>query len=225
MSCLFLPARASPGPPAFCPPPAQVRIECKGETDDQFERGASLERWGLVRALAAAGPVPAQDLSHTSATHMRYRGVLVAGPRDFVTASGWRVAADGTLLVVAWSAPHAAMPEAKGTVRAHLEIGGWVVRPRRAAGAATAGAGATALDLDADGCDCTYLMRADFKGNIPTMVTRTVAAQQSGIVAKLRTALDKRYKGDAGAAALAAARANPLVNLDEEAAAAAAASS
>ena len=43
-------------------------------------------------------------------------------------------------------------------------------------------AGSTALhviDLDADGCDCTYLMRADFKGNIPTMVTRTVAAQQS----------------------------------------------
>jgi hypothetical protein len=133
---------------------------------------------------------------------MRYRGVLVAGPRDFVTSSGWKVCEDGTLLVVAWSAPHASMPEVKGTVRAHLEIGGWVVRPRGGAAG------------DADGCDCVYLMRADFKGSIPSMVTRQVAAQQGGIVGKLRVALDKRYKN--AAAALAADKAKPLVNLDEE---------
>jgi hypothetical protein len=139
---------------------------------------------------------------------MRYRGVLVAGPRDFVTSSGWKVCEDGTLLVVAWSAPHASMPEVKGTVRAHLEIGGWVVRPRRGADASA--------PVDADGCECTYLMRADFKGSIPTMVTRQVAAQQSAIVIKLRAALGKRYKGPAGEAALAADRAKPLVNLDEE---------
>ena len=44
-----------------------IRIECKGETDEQFESGRSLERWGIVRHREADGPVPAQDISHTSA--------------------------------------------------------------------------------------------------------------------------------------------------------------
>ena len=57
-------------------------------------------------------------------------------------------------------------------------------------------------------------MRADFKGSIPSMVTRQVAAQQGGIVGKLRVALDKRYKN--AAAALAADKAKPLINLDQE---------
>ena len=44
-----------------------IRIECKGETDEQFESGRSLERWGIIRQRAAEGPVPAQEISHTSA--------------------------------------------------------------------------------------------------------------------------------------------------------------
>jgi hypothetical protein len=109
---------------------------------------------------------------------MKYKGVMLVSPRDFCSATHWRVEEDGTLYVVALSVPsYDKCPEIKGVVRAHLEIGGWVVRPKPGAAALRAKYGAEIAAgtrppphadpaIDAEGCDCTYLMRSDFKGSI-----------------------------------------------------------
>ena len=187
-----------------------IRIECKNETDDMFEKGKPIERFGLTRKWPQRGPTPAQDASHAQATLMQYRGVMLVSPRDFVAASAWKVLEDGTLLVVAYSEPHAGMPEQKGVVRAQLHIGGWVVKPSGGVAGEAAG-----------GCDCTYLMLADLKGTVPDWLTKQVFSTQGAVVTKLKAALDKRFKGEAGAKALADDKALPLVNLEEEEAAAA----
>jgi hypothetical protein len=197
------------------PTPRHATPRGQGETDSQFERGHAAHKWD----------------DHTSVSYMKYKGVAIVASRDFANLTHWRVDQDGNVLIVATSIDHPTVPLLDGVVRAHLDIGGWFIRPRPGAEAlrrkygADIAAGRRPLphadpEVDAEGCDCTYFMRTDFKGSIPGFVQKQVAAQQAMIVAKLRTALQTRYGpgGNPGPAALAEMRKTALVNLPEAAA-------
>lgn len=195
-----------------------VAIERKGETDSQFETGHQIVIWS----------------GHSKLTYMRFKGIGFVSGRDFCNVTHWRVDEDGNLIILAFSEPSPDCPEVKGAVRALLEVGGWIIRPRPGVAALRARYGDDIAagrrppphadpEVDAEGCDCTFLMRSDFRGSIPAFVTRAVAAQQALLVAKVREVLDKLYAagGREGPAALAALRRQPLVNDDEAAAIAA----
>lgn len=187
-----------------------VDINKKGETDSQFAKGHVIVSWG----------------SHSTITYMRFKGMLVVSGRDFVNLTHWCVEPDGTLLVLAKSVTHPDGPEVSGFVRGQCHIGGWVIRPRPGLAAAAGGVSAPRphadLAIDADGCYCTYLMRSDFKGSIPSSVTAKVAAQQAMLVGKMREFLVGKYSGPgaspAAKAHVAVLRSKALVNVTETAA-------
>lgn len=137
---------------------------------------------------------------HSRLIHLRFSGILIVAPRDFSTLTFWRRNRDSSVFLLAASLPEpAAPPPAHGTVRGHIEIGGWLVRP-------VAG---TSAD-DADSCHVTAFMRSDLKGSIPSRIIAIVLAQQAGIVKLVENMLKKKY-GDATPAEIRA-RMGPLRN-------------
>jgi hypothetical protein len=162
-------------------------LEMRKEYDSQFEQGDVFEHLDL----------------HTYLFYMRFRGVFPSAGRDFVNMVHWTVEPDGTILIVSCSVADPRKPVVDGVVRAHLHLGGWIIKPLATVPAISASKGYSEAQLllpahadpvvDSRGCDVTYLMRSDFKGNIPTVVTRFVASQQALVVGVVRDMLVAGY--------------------------------
>eukprot|EP01138_Halocafeteria_seosinensis_P016490 gb/GECG01016821.1/.p1 GENE.gb/GECG01016821.1/~~gb/GECG01016821.1/.p1 ORF type:complete len:1017 (+),score=139.58 gb/GECG01016821.1/:1-3051(+) len=172
-----------------------VDLEKKPLTDSKFDDGRVIERLD----------------SRSTVTYMRYKAVMPTSARDFCNFTHWRVATPseeegGTLYIAAKSVKHPECPEDKDCVRADLKIGGWVIRPIKGKKIAEERAAArsrgedpgpwpTDVDIDSEGCECTYLVLIDLCGDIPGFVVGIVTQQQALLVAALREALEKEWKG------------------------------
>ena len=170
-------------------------LDKKHLTDERFDKGHVVERID----------------SRSTVTYMRYKAVTPTTARDFCNFTHWRVMSSseeegGTLYFVAKSVDHPKCPSLNECVRAHLEIGGWIIRPIRGKKIAEGreakrargedpGAWPTDVDLDTEGCECTYLVLSDLKGSIPGFVVKKVTSQQAMLVESLREALEKEWQG------------------------------
>jgi len=149
-----------------------LAIDAKREMDPLFDKGNHVRRFDV----------------HNNITYLRFQGQFGVAPRDFCSCTHWAIEEDGTLIIAAFSTEDDDCPPVNGIVRAQLHIGGWVIRPRPGISAAArskpgfaASAPPAHMDpaIDAQGCDVTYLMKSDFKGSVPSFVTRMVAQKQA----------------------------------------------
>ena len=159
-----------------------VDISNRGETDEQFERGHVVERFN----------------ANATVTYFRFKSPsMFIAQRDMVNATAWYVeppAEGGTLYIMGSSMEHPECPPDAKCVRAHCDLGGWIIRPRVAQRLlASKQPIPPGTNLDAEGCDCTYLVRTDLKGDLPTSIVAGVVAKQAMIVAALRKALVRKY--------------------------------
>ena len=109
--------------------------------------------------------------AHSNFIYLSFRGFPFVAGRDVSLFSHWRVDADGTVWIVTQSTEIPDLPVKDGIVRAHIHVGGWVLR-------ALADGGGD----DARGCRVTYLFKSDLKGSLPTSITKSVTAQQAALV-------------------------------------------
>lgn len=173
-----------------------VGIQNKSLTDKNFDRGHTVHSWD----------------EFSKVTYFLYKAVAFTDARDFCNVTHWRVdppEQGGSMYIVAYSVAHPECPELPGKVRAHCEIGGWVIRPRRARAMLAAGKTPSVDDdLDADGCDVTYLVRTDLKGWLPGSVVKSVTAAQAMCVQAMNEALDNKWGARGGPTAAAQALPN-----------------
>lgn len=119
---------------------------------------------------------------NTSIVYLNFKGFPFVSGRDFVLLSRATVDRDGTVWVATGSTVHAATPPRDGIVRAHIFIGGWVLRP--------VAPGADGIEKE---CDVTYAMRSDLCGTLPLSITATVTQGQASLTGFLRDYLIKKH--------------------------------
>jgi len=158
-------------------------IEQKGKTDEQFETGHVVQRYS----------------SNCAVSYFRYKSpAFLIAQRDLCNVTAWCVdppAEGGALFISASSIEHPDCPPVGGLVRADCAIGGWIVRPRKAMRMLKENTPIPKdMNIDEEGCDCTYLVRTDLKGNLHTSIVASAVAKQAMNVQALRTALLEDYK-------------------------------
>jgi len=69
----------------------------------------------------------------TAVVHLTYKGVWPVSSRDFVLATNWKIAKDGTIWMTTCSVKHKQVPGVKKVIRGDMMIGGYTLRPRKSA--------------------------------------------------------------------------------------------
>lgn len=162
------------------------KLETRKMTDTQFDWGENILDWNV----------------HTKLTHLIFHGFRpIVAQRDLLLLVYWKIEPDGTLIMVSTSYDDEKLcPLIDGVVRAHLHIGGWILRPRPGINALSETIKKnskvplyTHPDIEKEGCDVTYFMRTDLKGDIPSWLVSRITAQQAGIVGVVRDKLNEFY--------------------------------
>lgn len=193
------------------------KLENRKATDSQFDKGKNV----YIFDKEGCG-------DHTKLTHMTFFGFRpIVAQRDYLLLTHWQIEEDGTLILVSTSVEDPRCPPVQGIVRAHLHIGGWIVRPRpgivagnkpprssRASASTGSMPGFANPSIDSDGCDVTYFMSSDLKGSIPAAILNKIVAQQAGVVGVVRDTLLSWYAqgGRFGPRVLQQLRSKPLLN-------------
>jgi len=85
----------------------------------------------------------------TSIQYNRFKGQMFVQSRDFVFVSQRMSHSNGKIVVGASTVEHPKCPVIKTSVRAEIEIAGWIFEPQQ------------------KGSWVTYITQSDLKGNIP----------------------------------------------------------
>jgi len=102
--------------------------------------------------------------------------VFMMDPRDTVILMGFRIEANGTVLIAGCSVGNEKAPEVKGRIRAHCEIMGYVLEP---------------VEGDENKCKFVYLGKMDPKGSVPAMIANKMVAKQGETMMKLGVEVEK----------------------------------
>lgn len=113
----------------------------------------------------------------TSIQYNRFKGMMFVQSRDFVFVSQKLKYPNGKIIVGASTVEHPKCPPIKTSVRAEIEIAGWIFEPQD------------------KGSWVTYITQTDLKGSIPQSIVNTATKDQGFLVYKIRKALASHYKG------------------------------
>jgi hypothetical protein len=111
--------------------------------------------------------------AHSRVLYEQFSAPWPVTNRDFLFATHTQEAAD-LIVSAGFSVEHPSVPQTKGFVRAHMEIGGFVFR--------SLGNGQTRV---------TYTLFMDPRGSIPQMVVNSTQKKQTQNVSKIRAFLTK----------------------------------
>eukprot|EP01038_Epipyxis_sp_PR26KG_P004414 gene4414-6241_t len=115
--------------------------------------------------------------SNTSVDYLKFKPVWPTAGRDFCNVSHWRQFLDGRILLLSFSDNFDDIkPIEDGVVRAHLHIGGYLMKPTP------------------QGTFVTYIVQTDLKGTIPSTVANFVSNNQPMILATIQKYLADKKK-------------------------------
>ena len=103
---------------------------------------------------------------------MEYKAVWPVSNRDFVCVSARSQVEDA--YYIATQTCNYPYPEKNGVVRAHLHVGGYILRK-----------------VNENTTSVTYISDSDVKGNIPGMIKNSQAAKQGQIAGRVQAAMQK----------------------------------
>mmetsp|Transcript_45494 Transcript_45494/g.33267 ORF Transcript_45494/g.33267 Transcript_45494/m.33267 type:complete len:108 (+) Transcript_45494:1827-2150(+) len=100
---------------------------------------------------------------------------MIVSARDLVAVLHYNILEDDSILIVVASIDNGLefMPEQKNVVRAHLEIGGWLLRSVET------------------GTETTYVTEVDLKGNVPASIVKLGTKMMGEQIPKLRDTCKK----------------------------------
>jgi hypothetical protein len=105
-------------------------------------------------------------------SYQQFKAPWPVSNRDFVFAVGERRLDDGAFVIVGKSIELATFPAQSGVVRADMDFGGYVLRPK--------GEAKTQM---------SYLFHIDPRGSVPTMVVNYTQTEQTQVVHRIRVLL------------------------------------
>jgi len=103
---------------------------------------------------------------------MEYKAVWPVSNRDFVCVSARSQVGDA--YYIATQTCNYPYPVKNGVVRAHLHVGGYILRK-----------------VNENTTSVTYISDSDVKGNIPGMIKNSQAAKQGQIAGRVQAAMQK----------------------------------
>jgi len=98
-------------------------------------------------------------------------------PRDVVVFAQVIKEEDGTIYIIGKSIVDPSIPEAKGYVRAEVQLYAWILTP---------------WSSDKNKTTCIRMLLTDPKGSLPKMIVNKVSKNEALVVSNLRQVAEKR---------------------------------